>query len=59
MEMAGFSHACAAEIDPDAATTLRLNRPSWEVAEDDVMPLNASDYRGVALLAGGACLANL
>ncbi|MDR0592099.1 MAG: DNA (cytosine-5-)-methyltransferase [Bifidobacteriaceae bacterium] len=53
LEMAGFKHACVVEIDPDAAATLRLNRPSWEVAETDVLGFDASDYRGAALLAGG------
>ncbi|MDR0627382.1 MAG: DNA (cytosine-5-)-methyltransferase [Bifidobacteriaceae bacterium] len=53
LEMAGLSHVCAVEIDPDAAATLRLNRPAWEVVETDVLEFDASCYRGVALLAGG------
>jgi DNA (cytosine-5)-methyltransferase 1 len=53
LELAGFDHACAVEIDPDAAATLRLNRPHWEVAEADVREFDASSYRGVTLLAGG------
>ncbi|MCL2465319.1 MAG: DNA (cytosine-5-)-methyltransferase [Micrococcales bacterium] len=53
LELAGFSHACAVEIDHDAATTLRLNRPDWQVAEADVREFDASGYRGITLLAGG------
>jgi len=53
LEMAGFQHACAVEIDADAASTLRLNRPRWEVAEADVREFDASGYRGVTMLAGG------
>ncbi|MDR2454191.1 MAG: DNA cytosine methyltransferase [Bifidobacteriaceae bacterium] len=53
LEMAGFCHACAVEIDADAAATLRLNRPNWEVAQADAREFDASDYRGVTMLAGG------
>jgi len=53
LEMAGFQHVGAVEIDHDAAETLRLNRPQWDVAEADVHEFNANAYRGVSLLAGG------
>ncbi|MDR1791343.1 MAG: DNA cytosine methyltransferase [Propionibacteriaceae bacterium] len=53
LEMAGFEHVCAVEIDSDAAATLRLNRPYWDVAEADVREFDASTYRGVTMLAGG------
>ncbi len=53
LEMAGFDHVCAIEIDPDAAATLRLNRPTWHVAEADVREFDASDYRDITMLAGG------
>jgi len=53
LEMAGFAHACAVEIDHDAANTLRLNRPGWNVAEADVHEFDATAYQGVTLLAGG------
>ncbi|MDR1432659.1 MAG: DNA cytosine methyltransferase [Propionibacteriaceae bacterium] len=53
LESAGFKHVCAVEIDSDAAATLRLNRPGWEVAEADVREFDASGYRGVTMLAGG------
>ncbi|MGA1827304.1 DNA cytosine methyltransferase [Microbacterium sp.] len=53
LEMAGFSHELAVEIDRDAAATLRLNRPEWRVHEGDVREVSGKDYRGIDLLAGG------
>jgi DNA (cytosine-5)-methyltransferase 1 len=56
LERAGFEHALAVELDAAACTTLRTNRPGWKVAEGDVADPSLwrpSDYRGVALLAGG------
>jgi DNA (cytosine-5)-methyltransferase 1 len=43
----------AIDIDPDACATLRLNRPSWDVIEDDVANLSGYGYQGVDLVAGG------
>lgn len=53
LEMAGFGHSLAVEIDRDAAATLRLNRPEWDVHEGDVRDVNGRDYKGIDLLAGG------
>ena len=56
LERAGFEHALAVELDAAACATLRANRPGWKVAEGDVAdPVlwRPSDYRGVAMLAGG------
>lgn len=53
LEMAGFGHSLAVEIDRDAAATLRLNRPEWAVHEGDVREVNGRDYKGIDLLAGG------
>lgn len=54
LELAGFSHVAAVEIDPDACETLRLNRPEWDVRQIDVHEFDALPYRGqVDLLAGG------
>ncbi|MGY4772893.1 DNA cytosine methyltransferase (plasmid) [Kribbella sp. CWNU-51] len=53
LELAGFGHSLAVEIDPDACETLRLNRPQWKVHEGDVREVNGRDYRGIDLLAGG------
>ncbi|AIF40718.1 modification methylase [Dermacoccus nishinomiyaensis] len=53
LEMAGFGHSLAVEIDRDAAATLRLNRPEWDVHEGDVRDINGRDYKGIDLLSGG------
>lgn len=53
LEKAGFGHELAVEIDHDAAATLRLNRPGWNVHEGDVRDIDGSKYRGIDLVAGG------
>lgn len=53
LEMGGFSHAAAIEIDEAACDTLRLNRPHWTVVPRDIREIEGRCYRGVDLLAGG------
>jgi DNA (cytosine-5)-methyltransferase 1 len=56
LELGGFAHSLAIELDSHAAATLRHNRPDWKVAQGDVASLDVWDpvsYRGVDLLAGG------
>lgn len=53
LEQAGFSHAALVEIEPEFATTLRLNRPMWNVHTADICDFDGRPYRGVDLLAGG------
>lgn len=56
LEVAGFEHELAVELDPNAANTLRRNRPHWKVAEGDVANSCVWDpgqYEGIDLLAGG------
>lgn len=53
LERAGFGHELAVEIDRDAAATLRLNRPEWNVHEGDVREIDGKAYRGIDLVAGG------
>jgi DNA (cytosine-5)-methyltransferase 1 len=56
LELAGFEHDLAVELDPSAAATLRCNRPYWKVAVGDVASPDVwkpTDYLGVDLLAGG------
>lgn len=55
LEKAGFEHEALVEIDKHCCNTLRLNRPSWNVLEEDmrVFKARASDYKGVELVAGG------
>lgn len=53
LEQAEFSHVAAVEIDLAACETLRQNRPEWNIIERDIHRFDATDYRGVDLLAGG------
>lgn len=53
LELAGFHHAAAAELDPAAAATLRLNRSRWNVLHVDVRDIRGRDFRGIDLFAGG------
>lgn len=53
VEQAGFEHVALVEIDKHSCNTLRLNRPHWNVIEDDVAEFDGRPYRGVDLLAGG------
>lgn len=53
LELAGFNHECLVEIDSHACTTLRSNRPNWNVIEGDVKQFSAVPFKGIDLLAGG------
>ena len=53
LERAGFEHAGVVEIDPHACNTLRLNRPEWQVYEQDLNTFDARLFKGVELVAGG------
>ncbi len=53
LEMAGFHCAAAIEIEPQCCATLRLNRPHWNVIEDDIRQVSGWDHAGVDLLAAG------
>lgn len=55
LEKAGFEHEALVEIDRPCCDTLRLNRPKWNVIEDDLRLFKerASDFAGVELVAGG------
>lgn len=53
LELGGFGHAAAIEIDPDACATLRLNRPQWDVRQRDLREVSGSEWKGVELVAGG------
>ncbi|HLY99089.1 MAG TPA: DNA cytosine methyltransferase, partial [Candidatus Angelobacter sp.] len=53
LETAKFEHVAVVEIDPYACATVRHNRPSWNVIEQDLRTFSASSFKGVDLLAGG------
>ena len=62
IEQAGFNHIALIEIDKDAADTLKLNRPKWNVINKDIAQisfLNLEDFFNIKsgeldLLSGGA-----
>lgn len=59
LERAGFHHVALVEIDQHACSTLRINRPTWNVVgppsgDGDIRNFSAVQYHGkVDLLAGG------
>lgn len=54
MEKAGFHHVLLNEINKDACNTLRKNRPSWNVIEEDIHNFSFAEYEGkVDFLSGG------
>ncbi|MDB6123164.1 MAG: Cytosine-specific methyltransferase [Pedosphaera sp.] len=53
LEMAGFHHAAAVEYEPQFCTTLRKNRPHWNVIQQDIRHLRHNDFTGIDLLAAG------
>ncbi len=53
-EKAGFKHILLNEIDKHACTTLRKNRPNWNVIEDDIENVDFMEYRDkVDIVTGG------
>ena len=54
LEQAGFTHAAAVELDPDACETLRRNRGAdWKIIEGDVASMDGHAFSGIDLFAGG------
>jgi DNA (cytosine-5)-methyltransferase 1 len=53
LEMAGFDHVALVENDSRCCETLRLNRPDWNVLEEDLNEFDGTPYAGVDLVAGG------
>lgn len=53
LEQAGFDHSALVEIERDFCATLRLNRPKWNVCEEDLTEFDGRPYKGADLLAGG------
>lgn len=43
IERAGFKHIALIEIDKDSANTLKLNRPQWNVINDDIANISPLD----------------
>jgi DNA (cytosine-5)-methyltransferase 1 len=53
LELAGLQHAALVELDSDACATLRLNRPAWNVIEEDLNIFDGRPFKGVDIISGG------
>src|SRR5437773_652555 len=53
LDAAGINHVGLIEIDKNACATLRLNRPNWNVIEQDLHEFDGSAFRGVDIISGG------
>jgi len=55
LEQAGFEHVGLVELDKHCCNSLRLNRPNWNVTEDDLRQFkhSAASFKGTDLVAGG------
>lgn len=53
LENAGFECVGAVEIDSDCCATLRMNRPHWDVRQDDMREVDGARWTGVDLFAAG------
>jgi DNA (cytosine-5)-methyltransferase 1 len=52
-EGAQFEHAGLVELDSHACKTLRINRPKWNVIEQDLNYFDGTPYRGIDVVAAG------
>jgi DNA (cytosine-5)-methyltransferase 1 len=52
-EQASIGHVALVEIDKHACATLRLNRPAWNVIQQDLNSFSGSAFRGVDIISGG------
>lgn len=54
LEQAGIKQLLLNEIDKQACETLRVNRPEWNIVEDDICNLDFQKYKNkIDLLTGG------
>src|SRR5579871_593639 len=53
LEQAGIEHLGLVELDKHACATLRLNRPRWNVIEQDLNTFRGSSFKGVDIISGG------
>ncbi len=53
LEGASFHHVGVVEYEPQFCTTLRSNRPHWNVIQQDIREFDAGKFGDVDLIAGG------
>ncbi len=52
-DQAGIDHVCLVELDTHACSTLRSNRPRWNVVQQDLNKFDGREFRGVDIVSGG------
>jgi len=53
LEQAGINHVGLVEIDARACSTLRQNRPRWNVIQQDLDAFDASPFAGADIVSAG------
>jgi DNA (cytosine-5)-methyltransferase 1 len=53
LERSGIDHVGLVEIEKHACSTLRLNRPKWNVIEQDLRTFDAKDFIGADVVSAG------
>jgi len=53
LEQAGIDHIGLLEISPHACSTLRLNRPTWTVINEDLSKFDATPFAGADIVSAG------
>jgi DNA (cytosine-5)-methyltransferase 1 len=53
LERAGIEHVGLVELDAKACSTLRLNRPRWNVIEQDLSTFDARRFAGADIVSAG------
>ncbi|MFZ3373912.1 MAG: DNA (cytosine-5-)-methyltransferase [Desulfitobacteriaceae bacterium] len=55
LEQGGLTNICSVEIDKHASETLKINRPHWNVINDDVRNVDFKAYRPQVVTGGFPC----
>lgn len=53
LEAAGFESVALVERDRSACETLRRNRPTWNIIEEDIANVSFDHFKEIDLVAGG------
>lgn len=53
LERAGFEHRLLVDNDQHCCTTLKINRPDWNIVHADMRDVSGKDYVGTDLVAAG------
>lgn len=53
LENAGLKHELLVEIDKDCVSTLKHNRPEWNVIHEDIHNVDFEEYKNIDVVTGG------